>query len=109
MSIKKLIRILLNRIRAANGGRIIQAQLKRLTGLLHQLLDRHNRLMSNRAAYRAQIAAMAAALVALVDLPTSWATLILALVAIYVASFAPKQSGWLRAVSGSDEFEDEGW
>ena len=109
MSIKKLIRILLNRIKTAHGGRIIQAQLKRLTRLLHQLQDRHNQLMTDRAAYRAQIAAMAAALVALIDLPTSWATLILALVAIYVASFAPKQSGWLRAVSGSEEFDDEGW
>jgi hypothetical protein len=108
MSIKKLIRILLNRIKAANGGRIIQAQVKRLTRLLHQLLDRHNRLMRDRAAYRAQIAATAAALVALVEMPGTWATLNLAVIAIYVASCSPNQTGWLRAVSGPEEFEDEG-
>lgn len=72
--------------------------------------QRHVELMTTGAAYRTQIAAAAAALVALSDLPTPWATLILSLVAIYVATFTPNGSGWYaRSLSSPYDLDDERW
>ena len=71
---------------------------------IRELRERHSDLMRDRAAYRAQLAAAAAAVVALIELPHTWATLVLALVAIYIATFTPNEGGWFR--SSLDVAED---
>ena len=68
------------------------------TGMIHRLRDRHDHLMNDHAAYRAQLAAAAAAVIALIELPHTWATLVLAVVAIYIATFTPNEGGgWFRS------------
>ncbi len=76
---------------------------------IRELRERHSDLMRDRAAYRAQLAAAAAAVVALIELPHTWATLVLALVAIYIATFTPNDGGWFRSSLGVAEDAYERW
>ena len=76
--------------------------------LISRLRERHVDLMKDRAAYRAQLAAAAAAIVALIELPHTWAMLVLAVVAIYIATFTPNEGGgWFRSsLDGPDDSYD---
>ena len=90
-------------------AKTVSRQLEVATNWIRGLRERHSNLMRDRAAYRAQLAAAAAAVVALIELPHTWATLVLALVAIYIATFTPNEGGWFRSTLDVAEDPYDRW
>jgi hypothetical protein len=65
--------------------------------------------MQDRAAHRALLAAAAAAAVALAGLTPGWAALVLALVAIYIATFTLNDGGMSRPSLGVGDHPHDYW
>ncbi len=105
---KPITRVISHAIHAT--AQTVAGHVESAANWIRGLRERHADLMRDRAAYRAQLAAAAAAIVALIELPHTWATLVLALVAIYIATFTPNEGGWFRStLSVADDDPYDRW